>query len=87
MLKKNICDSIVGTLLSIDGKSKNNFNSHLDLLDMGTRDQLHPIQRGNRVILLTTCYSLTSNEKKKFCKFLKEMKVPDGYTFNISWCV
>ena len=30
-IEKNICDSIVGTLLSIDGKSKDNFNSRLDL--------------------------------------------------------
>ncbi|KAL6348147.1 hypothetical protein AAG906_039595 [Vitis piasezkii] len=60
----NICDNIVGTLLSIDGKSKDNFNSRLDLQAMGIRDQLHPIQRGNRVILPAACYSLTSNEKK-----------------------
>ncbi|RVW77928.1 hypothetical protein CK203_048271 [Vitis vinifera] len=78
---------IVGTLLSIDGKSKDNFNSRLDLQAMGIRDQLHPIQRGNRVILPTACYSLTSNEKKEFCKFLKEVKVPDGYASNISRCV
>ncbi|RVW72347.1 hypothetical protein CK203_055429 [Vitis vinifera] len=75
---------IVGTLLSIDGKSKDNFNSRLDLQAMGIRDQLHPIQRGNRVMLPAACYSLTSNEKKEFCKFLKEVKVPDGYASNIS---
>lgn len=86
-IEKNICNSIVGTLLSIDGKSKDNFNSRLDLQAMGIRDQLHPIQRENRVILPAACYSLTSNEKKEFCKFLKEVKVPDGYASNISRCV
>ena len=39
-IEKNICDSIVGTLLSVDGKSKDNFNSRLNLLAMGIRDQL-----------------------------------------------
>ena len=29
-IEKNICDSIIGTLLSIDGKSKDSMNSHLD---------------------------------------------------------
>ena len=86
-IEKNICDSVVGTLLSIDRKLKDNFNSHLDLQAMGIRDQLHPIQRGNRIILPAACYSLTSNEKKELCKFLKEVKVPDGYASNISWCV
>ena len=75
-IEKNICDSIVGTLLSIDGKSKDNMNSRLNLQAMGIRDQLHPIERGNMVILHAKCYSLTSNEKKEFCKFFKEVKVP-----------
>ena len=50
----------------MDGKSKDNMNSRLDLQAMSIRDQLHPIERGNRVILLVACYSLTSNEKKEF---------------------
>ena len=37
-IKKNIRDSIVSTLLSIDGKSKDNMNSRLDLQAMGIRD-------------------------------------------------
>ena len=68
-IEKNICDSIVGTLLSIDGKSEDNMNSHLDLQAMGIRDQLHPIERGNRVILSVACYSLTLNEKNELCNF------------------
>ena len=83
-IENNICDSIVGTLLSIDGKSKDIMNSHLDLQAMGIRDQLHPIERGNMVILPTACYSLTSNEKNEFCKFFKEVNVPNGYDSNIS---
>ena len=86
-IEKNICDSIVGTLLSIEGKLKDNLNSHFDLQVIGIREQLHRIQRENRVTLPVACYSLTSNEKKEFYKFLKEMKVPDGYASNISRCV
>ena len=83
-IEKNICDSIVSTLLSINGKSNDNFNSCLDLLAMGIRDQLHPMQRGHRIILPVACYSLTSNEKNEFCKFFKEIKVLNGYASNIS---
>ena len=54
---------------------------------MGIRDQLHPIERGNKVILSVACYSLTSNDKKEFYKLLKEVKVLDGYTSNISRCI
>ena len=86
-IEKNICDNIVGTLLSINGKSNNNFNSCLDLLAMGIRDQLHPIQIRNKVISFVACYSLTSNEKNELCKIFKEVKGPDGYDFNISQCL
>ena len=71
-IEKNICDSIVGTLLSMEGKSKDNLNSRLDLQVMGIRDQLHPIQRGNKSIILVACYSLTSNEKMNSVNFLKK---------------
>ena len=73
-IEKNICDSIVDTLLSIDGKSNDNMNSRLDLQAMGIRDQLHPIERESRVILPVACYSLTSNEKNEFCKFFLKSK-------------
>lgn len=86
-IEKNICDSIVDTLLSINGETKDNFNASLDLLAMGIRNQLHPVQRGNKVVICAACYSLTSSEKKEFYKFLKELKVPDGYASNISRCV
>ena len=86
-IEKNICDNIVGTLLNINGKSKNNFNSCLNLLVMGIKDQLHPIQRRNKVILFAACYSLTSNKKNELCKFFKEVKGLGGYDFNISRCV
>lgn len=36
-LKKNMCDSLIGTLLSILGKTKDNKNSCLDMVEMGIR--------------------------------------------------
>ena len=50
-IEKNVCDSIIGTLLNIEGKTKDNLNSCLDLQAMGIRSQLHPIDKGNKVVL------------------------------------
>ena len=86
-IEKSVCDSIIGTLLNIEGKTKDNLNSRLDLQAMGIRKQLHPIEMGNKFILPTACYLLTVDEKKEFCKILKSIKVPDGYSSNISRCV
>ena len=63
-IEKNVCDSIIGTLLNIEGKTKDNLNSHLDLQAMGNRKQLHPIEMGNKFILPTTCHLLIVDEKK-----------------------
>ena len=54
-IEKKICDSIVDTLLSMEGKSKDNLNSFLDSQVMGIRYQLHAMQRGNKVILPVAC--------------------------------
>ncbi|KAI3469973.1 hypothetical protein Pfo_026636 [Paulownia fortunei] len=40
-IEKNICDAVVGTLLSIDGKSKDTVKARLDIQDMGIRSKLH----------------------------------------------
>ena len=82
-----MCDSIIGTLLNIEGKTKNNVNSRLDLQAMSIRKQLHPIERGNEFILPTICYLLIVDEKNEFCKILKLIKVSDGYSSTISRCV
>ena len=40
-IEKNICDNVVGTLLSIDGKNKDTDKTRLDLEDMRIRNELH----------------------------------------------
>ena len=66
-----MCDSIIGTLLNIEGKTKDNLNSCLDLQAMGIRCQLNPIDQGNKVVFPLACYSLTLDERIEFCKLLK----------------
>ena len=34
--------------------------------------------------LPTSCITLSKNEKKEFCEFLKSVKVPSGYSTNVS---
>jgi len=41
-VEKNVCDSIIGTLLNIKGKTKDGINAHKDLVEMGVRLELHP---------------------------------------------
>ena len=41
-VEKNVCDSIIGTLLNIKGKKKNGINARKDLVEMGVWLELQP---------------------------------------------
>lgn len=82
-IEKNVCDNIINTLLGIDGKSKDNLNSRLDLQLLGIRKDLHPVKVGEKYFLPPAPYTMSPDEKKMFCEVLKGVKFPDGYASNI----
>jgi len=36
-VEKNVCDSIIGTLLNVKGKTKDEINARKDLVEIGVR--------------------------------------------------
>ena len=48
-IEKNICDNLLGTLLKLEGKTKDTTSSRIDLVAMGIRCKLHPYQEGHVV--------------------------------------
>ncbi|KAM6596035.1 hypothetical protein CsatA_006559 [Cannabis sativa] len=82
-IEKNVCESIIGTLLDIPGKTKDGLNSRLDLVEIGIRQSLAPEKKGERLYLPPACFTLSKKEKQTVCKSLANMKVPDGYSSNI----
>ncbi|KAL4021062.1 hypothetical protein IC575_019851 [Cucumis melo] len=86
-IEKNVCDNLFGTLLNIDGKTKDTINAHLDLEDLNIRKELHLQRQGTKLIKPHPTYTLTGSERIDFCKFLKSVKFPDGFVSNISRCV
>ena len=82
-VEKNVCDSVIGMLLNIQGKTKDGLNIHQDLADMGIRSQLHPRSNGKKIYLPPACHTLSRKEKISFCQCLRRVKVPQGYSSNI----
>ena len=82
-VEKNVCDSVIGTLLDIKGKTKDGLNARLDLVDMGIREKLAPVDVGSRKFLPPACHTLSRKEKRSFCECLRGIKVPQGYSSNI----
>ena len=75
-VEKNVCDSLIDTLLNIKGKTKDGLKCCQDLVDMGIQDQLHPVARGDQTYLPPTWHTMSMAEKKSFCHCLKNLKVP-----------
>ncbi|XP_058787489.1 uncharacterized protein LOC131661866 isoform X2 [Vicia villosa] len=88
-IEKNVCDNIVGTLLNLERKSKDNDKARYDLIHMNIRSQLHPRmhQSNGRKYLPRACYQMTSNEKESFLEVLKNMKSSDECVSSIPRCV
>ncbi|XP_021747785.1 uncharacterized protein LOC110713633 isoform X6 [Chenopodium quinoa] len=78
-IEKNVCDSLIGTLLNVRGKTKDGKKSRLDLVDLGIREELKPQTKNRRTYLPPACHTLSKKEKVAFCEFLRGVKVPEGY--------
>ena len=83
-IEKNICDSILGTLLDIEGKTKDTVNARLDLLDMRIRPNQHLKEDVNTVRKPKACYVLAKEKRIELCNFLKSIKFPHGYAANLA---
>ncbi|XP_077224998.1 uncharacterized protein LOC143858225 [Tasmannia lanceolata] len=84
-IEKNVCDSVIGTLLNIEGKTKDTVKARLDLQEMKLRRTLHPMNNErNKTYLPPACFTMSPKEKEVLCNILKDIKVPDGYSSNIS---
>ncbi|XP_062081341.1 uncharacterized protein LOC133786147 [Humulus lupulus] len=87
-IEKNVCDNIIGTLLDIEGKSKDNLKARKDLQNINIREELwlKKDPSNNKLEKPYANYTLTREECKDFCKFIQSVRLPDGYASNISRC-
>jgi hypothetical protein len=86
-IEKNVCEALLGTLLGLAGKSKDSEKARLDLQELGIRNDQHPVLEKGRYTLPAGLYTLGKNEKTILCKFLQDVKMPDGYAANIKRCI
>ncbi|XP_068487048.1 uncharacterized protein [Phaseolus vulgaris] len=83
-IEKNVCDNVLYTLLNDPKKSKDNLKARKVLKEMGIRNELWPDERGR---FRPSVFSLSKPKKKTFLQTLKDVKMPDGYSSNISRCI
>ncbi|KAL6202337.1 hypothetical protein ACLB2K_026045 [Fragaria x ananassa] len=83
-IEKNVCDSLLGALLNVPGKTKDGIKACLDLVEMGIRTELAPNLDGpKKTRLPLASWNLTLDEKKSVCGCFYCMKVPQNYSSNV----
>ena len=81
-IEKNFFDNIINTLLNVQGKTKENIKSRLDLADICNRKDLHMTSDGKAPVPL---FRLSPQSKTCLFNWLKkEVKFSDGYSSNLS---
>jgi hypothetical protein len=74
-IKKNVCEATCGTLLQQKSIRKDHKNAREDLKEQGIR-----LEMGTDLPVAPT--TLTKAERKEFCQFLHDLKVPSGHSSN-----
>ncbi|XP_021746079.1 uncharacterized protein LOC110711949 [Chenopodium quinoa] len=115
-IEKNVCDAVVGTIMGIHGKTKDEKSARLDLEAWGVRPELwvQPKEgkakvmekvredggnkrkgerkgkgisvskkKDEKMYLPPACYTLSKEEKRKFCACLYDIKVASGFSSNM----
>ncbi|GJY26378.1 hypothetical protein Tco_0401104 [Tanacetum coccineum] len=81
-IEKNVLESILNTLLMND-KSKDTAKTRQDLKRLGIQSGLWLGQNKNgKCTKPQAAYSFTPEERKKFCQFIKGVKLLDGFGSN-----
>jgi hypothetical protein len=62
-IEKNICENLLGTLLDIHGKSKDNTNARLDLADLNIKLELQLRPNGDSYDMSKARYTLSRSKR------------------------
>jgi hypothetical protein len=75
-----VCEATCGTLLQQKSKGKYHKNAREDLKELVIKQELYAKETKTRTNLPFAATPLSMAERKEFCQFLHDLKVPSGYS-------
>nr|XP_043627820.1 uncharacterized protein LOC122599381 [Erigeron canadensis] len=82
-IEKNVCESLLNTLLMHKEKSKDTDKARRVLEEWGIRPELWLVDKGNGKFLKPhPKYSFSNDDRTLFCQFIKGVKLPDSFGSN-----
>ena len=87
-VEKNVFDNVFNTVMDIKGKTKDNGKTRLDIAKICKRPGLE-LKEDEKGILRQppAKHTLLKEQIVEVCRWIKSLKLPDGYASNISRCV
>ncbi|KAL0282099.1 UNVERIFIED_CONTAM: hypothetical protein Sangu_2971500 [Sesamum angustifolium] len=85
-IEKNVFGNIFNTVMDIKGKTKDNLNTRRDLKIICNRPELKLGERRLNV-MPKTVYTLTKEQKRRVCEWIRGLKFHIGYASNLACCV
>jgi hypothetical protein len=86
-IEKNFFDNVFNTLMNVPNKTKDNEKSRRDLEKHCYQRELELVRQSNgKMGIPKARYTLTTQEAKLVCQWVKELRMPDGYASNLAWC-
>ena len=86
-IEKNFFDNIFNTVMNVSGKTKDNDKARRDIILYSQRKDLQLKSQGNgKWLKPKENYTITKDEVKIVCHWIKELRMPDGYSSNLARC-
>ncbi|XP_052722912.1 uncharacterized protein LOC108345441 isoform X1 [Vigna angularis] len=86
-IEENFFDNVFNTVMNVIGKTKDNDKARKDLpLYCGRKDLELKAQANDRLFKPKANYTLSKDEARIVYGWIKELRMPDGYSSNLSRC-
>ena len=86
-IEKNFFDNIFNTVMNVSGKTKDNEKARMDLAFYYRLKDLELKSTANRKLLKRKAnYTLTVDQTKLICQWIKELWMSDGCSSNLARC-
>ncbi|KAG8386586.1 hypothetical protein BUALT_Bualt03G0163700 [Buddleja alternifolia] len=86
-IEKNMFDNVFNTVMDVKGKSKDNLNARLDLQSICKRWDLELKEVNEKYLKPKASYTLSKDQRQIVLKWIKNLRLPDGYVSNLARCV
>ncbi|RDX95955.1 hypothetical protein CR513_21444, partial [Mucuna pruriens] len=86
--KRNVFMNVFDTMMDINGRTKDTHKARMDIAEICNRKELELKDIGRvKLFKPKAAYAFSKSQRVAICKWVKELKLPDGYASNLGRCV